>query len=110
MNTLNQMNAPCDESMEDDDDMSDEPTSHLFQCTWSESFADIGQSDNGSPYWGVCFAASWLSERIDWQSSKSFMAQKFFVLLAERLHVLNFAHAKPYNTSLPNHHSCCFVG
>ena len=41
MNTLNQMNAPCDESMEDDDDMSDEPTSHLFQCTWSESFADI---------------------------------------------------------------------
>jgi len=38
------------------------------------------------------------------------MAQKLFVLLAERLHVLNFAHAKPYNTSLPNHHSCCFVG
>ena len=69
-----------------------------------------GQSDNGSPHWGVCFAASWLSERIDWQSSKSFMAQKLFALLAERLHVLNFAHAKPYNTSLPNHHSCCFVG
>ena len=41
MNTLNQMNAPCDESIEDDDDMSEEPISHLFQCTWSESFADV---------------------------------------------------------------------
>ena len=29
---------------------------------------------------------------------------------AERLHVLNFAHAKPNNTSLPNHHSRRFVG
>ncbi|EJK73474.1 hypothetical protein THAOC_04900 [Thalassiosira oceanica] len=41
MNTLNQMNAPCDESIEEDDDMSEEPISHLFQCTWSESFADV---------------------------------------------------------------------